>query len=548
MTSTLESGNQKRKTKVFNNDAKVQRYSTRKKPNKLTTKQKLVRQNLENRKKFDQLCLVWQEKLFETIDIDVLRESAKYLSPQHYFEIVEERNADNLCGYPICNNNRQKIQGQFRISNRSRKIYDITELKCYCSTICFTSSKFFATQLSEEPVYMRNLENWKSVNVIPLGVDIREIIKNENSSGKSRNKEDSRSNYVKEMLANLPPAPPGLTIKEKDDNEIEVPSVPTSTNDTNAHDAIEGFRIDFQKLSISDSNDSNNKPTTLVLSKEKQATKDDDIPKTDEEAYEMAMSLANSMFRNGKFHYKDNEENENDPVDLLSKSTSVRTNDSVKKNKKLVKQLQPTSIEFKDPLDDYSSKSSRPANDINASLQLPREKEAHKKKRIVLQMSLFGKIWTALDRMSTPNTRQYFKSINNGQFKKGNDSAMRRIPITDDENMLMRIQIFSEKIIECFHILRKPLSITTSTERELIDLMCTFTFDTATVVLNDLENNVLCMVFLYALSMDIPELHRNIFPENSPDVECQFKTILESMNLTMEELNAFVRVLRVGPV
>lgn len=75
MTSTLESGNQKRKTKVFNNDAKVQRYSTRKKPNKLTTKQKLVRQNLENRKKFDQLCLVWQEKLFETIDIDVLRES-----------------------------------------------------------------------------------------------------------------------------------------------------------------------------------------------------------------------------------------------------------------------------------------------------------------------------------------------------------------------------------------------------------------------------------------------------------------------------------------
>ncbi|EXX79267.1 hypothetical protein RirG_007290 [Rhizophagus irregularis DAOM 197198w] len=262
----------------------------------------------------------------------------------------------------------------------------------------------------------------------------------------------------------------------------------------------------------------------------------------------MAMSLANSMFRNGKFHYKDNEENENDPVDLLSKSTSVRTNDSVKKSKKLVKQLQPTSIEFKDPLDDYSSKSSRPANDINASLQLPREKEAHKKKRIVLQMSLFGKIWTALDRMSTPNTRQYFKSINNGQFKKGNDSAMRRIPITDDENMLMRIQIFSEKIIECFHILRKPLSITTSIERELIDLMCTFTFDTATVVLNDLENNVLCMVFLYALSMDIPELHRNIFPENSPDVECQFKTILESMNLTMEELNAFVRVLRVGPV
>ncbi|GBB86676.1 hypothetical protein RclHR1_13050005 [Rhizophagus clarus] len=543
MTSTLEIGNPKRRTKVFNNDARAQqRHSTRKKSNKLnklTTKQKLVRQNLENRRKFEQLCLVWQEKLFETVDIDILRESAKYLSPQHYFEIVEERNADNLCGYPICNKSRQEIQGQFRISNRSRKIYDITELKCYCSNVCFTSSKFFATQLSEEPVYMRNLENWKSVNVIPLGVDLREIIKNESSASRSLNKEDSRSNYVKEMLANLPPAPPGLTIKEKEDKEIEVPSIPTLTN---AYDAVEGFRIDFQKLSISDSN---NKPTTLVLSKEKQVAKDD-IPKTDEEAYEMAMSLANSMFRDGKFHYKDSDENENDPVNLLSKSTSVKTSDSIKKNKEFVKQPAPN--EFKNPLDDYSSKSFRPTNEKNASLQSPREKEAHKKKRIVLQMSLFGKIWTALDRMSTSNTRQYFKNLNNGQFKKGNDSAVRHIPITDDENMLMRIQIFSEKIIECFHILRKPLAITASIERELIDLMCTFTFDTATVVLNDLENNVLCMVFLYALSMDIPELHRNIFPENSSDAECHFKTVLESMNLTMEELNAFVRVLRVGPV
>jgi hypothetical protein len=48
--------------------------------------------------------------------------------------------------------------------------------------------------------------------------------------------------------------------------------------------------------------------------------------------------------------------------------------------------------------------------------------------------------------------------------------------------------------------------------------------------------------------MDIPELHKNIFPEKSPGAECQFKIILESMNLTIEELDAFVRVLRVGPV
>jgi len=51
--------------------------------------------------------------------------------------------------------------------------------------------------------------------------------------------------------------------------------------------------------------------------------------------------------------------------------------------------------------------------------------------------------------------------------------------------------------------------------------------------------------------MDIPELHENLFPDKSSstkDAKYQFKTILESMNLTIEELDAFVRVLRVGPV
>ncbi|CAG8678325.1 11275_t:CDS:2, partial [Funneliformis caledonium] len=469
---------------------------------------------------------------------------AKYLLPQHYFEIVEERNADNLCGYPICNKDRQEIQGQFRISNQARKIYDISELKCYCSTVCFTSSKFFVTQLSDEPVYMRNLENWKSVNVIPLGVDLREIIKKEKSPTNLLIKEDIKSTYVKDMFATLPPAPPGLIIKEKNDKEIEAPSVPTSTNDANAHDAIEGFRIGFQGLSISDSD---SKPTTLILSKDEQVAKNN-ASKTDEEDYEMAMSLANSMFRNGKFHYQDDEEHQIVSDNMISNSNSIKTIDSIKNYNELVDQ--PTSIEYKgsrDYLDEYSSKSLQKSN--NSQPPLSPEKKARKKKRVMLQMSLFGKIWTALDRMSTPNTRRYFESIN-GQFVEGNGAIPWRQPITN-ENALMRIQIFSEKIIECFHLLRKNLAITTGIERELINLMSTFTFDTTTVVFNDLENNVLCMVFLYALSMDITELRENIFPENSSskkDEEYQFKTILKKMNLTIEELDAFVRVLRIGPV
>src|SRR4051794_31999799 len=161
------------------------------------------------------------------------------------------------------------------------------------------------------------------------------------------------------MLANLPPAPPGLIIKEKDDKEIEPPSAPTSANDANSHNAIEGFRIDFQKLSISDGD---NKPTTLVLSKE---VARDNAPKTDEEAYEIAMSLANSMFHNGRFHYKDNEEKENGPINMISKSATAKTTDLMKKNEEIVKQ--PTPVEYKSP--SYSSESSQSTNNANTSLQ-----------------------------------------------------------------------------------------------------------------------------------------------------------------------------------
>jgi hypothetical protein len=109
----------------------------------------------------------------------------------------------------------------------------------------------------------------------------------------------------------------------------------------------------------------------------------------------------------------------------------------MKKNNDIVKQLAPVN---------HKNQGSQSTNNTDTPLQSQPKKQASKKKRIVLQMSLFGKIWTALDRMSTSNTRQYFKSIS-GQFKEGSEQVTWRRPITD-ENMLTRIQIFSEKIIE----------------------------------------------------------------------------------------------------
>ncbi|RIB18001.1 Rtr1/RPAP2 family-domain-containing protein [Gigaspora rosea] len=159
---------QKRKSKK-NDNIDSQTRSSQTNQTKLTKKQQLIKQSLETRKHFEQLSLEWQEKLYETVSLGILRDSAKFILPHHYQEIIEERNASKMCGYPICSKPKQVIQGQYRISYHERKIYDISELKNYCSTICFASSKFFFTQLSDEPLYLRDLQNWKPVDVIPLG-------------------------------------------------------------------------------------------------------------------------------------------------------------------------------------------------------------------------------------------------------------------------------------------------------------------------------------------------------------------------------------------
>ncbi|CAG8608200.1 1186_t:CDS:2 [Acaulospora morrowiae] len=506
---------------------------------KLNQKQQLLKQSLETRKAFEQLSLEWQEKLYETVQLHVLQESAKYLRPQQYLEVIEERNVDNLCGYPLCSNARQVIKGQFRILNRERIIYDLTELKCYCSTICFTSSKFFATQLSDEPLYLRDLKAWRAVEVIPLGVDtylsratLREIVKQELDSKRFNDEKNTRRDYVKSLMTDLPTAPPGLCIKEKDVQE------PIMTfGQGHAYDAIEGYRIDFQKVGDSEKN----KSPTLLLPKETGVNNEDEKLKTEEEEYELAMSIANSMFKNGRFQYSETEDQE-DTVLNESQKQVLKKQDVI-------------------PKEPFRTPSDNTENSLVKNEQSPTKssnsKKSHnntpvKKRREVLQMSLFGRIWTALDRMTTSYTRFYFKKL--GLLNIDDADTKQKVVLEepyrnpeDNEIMITRIQIFTEKVMECFYLLKSQLSITVNIESELIELMSTFTLDNTSVMRSNLENNILCMVFIYALSVDIPQLRENIFaPNPNDDNRGLFVVLLESMNMTIEELDAFIRILRVG--
>ena len=147
---------------------------TRKKPG-LTDKQKLIKNSAEQRLQAQQLAFTWQEKLFSKrqVPVSLLRQATAILQPQTYDEVVEERAVQDYCGYPLCNNTPVKDQPRYRISLSQRKVFDQTELASYCSDNCLQKSKYFRMQLSEEPVWFRDLQAQPLVKIVLPSEDLK---------------------------------------------------------------------------------------------------------------------------------------------------------------------------------------------------------------------------------------------------------------------------------------------------------------------------------------------------------------------------------------
>ena len=142
----------------------------------MTPKQKLVKESTEQRIKIEKLVFVWQEKLFSQskIAIQTLERAATYLQPKTYDEIVEERAVQSWCGYPICHDPPQTdVLQKYKISLSQRKVYDQSELAKYCSEDCFKKSKYYRMQLSEEPVWFRDLSLSSTVHVVTKDQDVQ---------------------------------------------------------------------------------------------------------------------------------------------------------------------------------------------------------------------------------------------------------------------------------------------------------------------------------------------------------------------------------------
>ncbi|KAL2913691.1 hypothetical protein HK105_206851 [Polyrhizophydium stewartii] len=147
---------------------------------KLKERQKAVLKSAKARKELEDLVFEHQQALFEgAASLESLAETCRLFTPEAYRAVVLEREAERLCGYPACDRrlNAKPITARFHISLSERRVFDITDQKAFCSAECMQASQFLVQQLSEDPVYMRDLGAPTQFELVPPRTKMSDFIK-----------------------------------------------------------------------------------------------------------------------------------------------------------------------------------------------------------------------------------------------------------------------------------------------------------------------------------------------------------------------------------
>ncbi|KAJ3215499.1 RNA polymerase II associated protein 2 [Clydaea vesicula] len=247
----------------------------KKKP--VSIKETLLKESAEQKKKINALAFEKQQLLHQPTTVITMQDVACYLTPEIYDQVTIERSeADSICGYPLCKN-KVKINKNKKFLLENNKVIELENIEIsenklnFCSKICFISSKFYRSQLSDEAVYVRKFETFGKVDVIPLeselskekshkNVNSSELIeKDKFQSAKQCNEEETPLNdqnlvekkslvleYVQDLLNQIPKPNFELIVKEnevKNDNNNFLFKTASKDGDSNNYfDSVEGFQ------------------------------------------------------------------------------------------------------------------------------------------------------------------------------------------------------------------------------------------------------------------------------------------------------------------
>lgn len=92
-------------------------------------------------------------------DEDTLKWLARFITPESYMDLMDERNLNKLCGYPMCHHPPERGRDPFAMSPVTKKFLwennPYAYLSRYCSKFHFRCSEFYQVQLSDDALFTR---------------------------------------------------------------------------------------------------------------------------------------------------------------------------------------------------------------------------------------------------------------------------------------------------------------------------------------------------------------------------------------------------------
>lgn len=92
-------------------------------------------------------------------DEATLKYLARLITPATYQDLLDERNLNKKCGYPMCNRQPERLRDPFSIDYTTKRFLwennPYAYLSIYCSKFHFRCSQFYEVQLSDEALFAR---------------------------------------------------------------------------------------------------------------------------------------------------------------------------------------------------------------------------------------------------------------------------------------------------------------------------------------------------------------------------------------------------------
>jgi len=455
------------------------------------------------------------------------------MQSQHLQEVIMERNNEGMCGYPCCKRKPRSDMTEFRILFTKRKVVDTKEMRRYCCDECMIRSRYFATQLSEEPVYLRGyvrgLGRPPTVRLLPMNQDLGQMLEHAHdySPDVSLNKLPSQDqpistigpdnpipkatpsveNYVELLISSLPKSVEKLEIHERSIVEKPTPPEATAAPTINVTHLFKNESTEKEKPVVI-----KKKSLHPASGKAKKATvfKSQAVVEKRPTPVERVEDVSITVLR------PDDYDAPTDVADDASfgfiSDADVESDYEMDDDDDGGKEYEKSDVDMSaSAMSDVSYASPDPRSAPSPALSQPLLRQ--------LKLSSFGSIWTWFDRSVTIETRRYLSKM--GQElrdrhrvpslpRPNSESAHVNTPASADGSV-MRREILSQSILSTFAMIRSSQRVDalqgTDVEDGLVAIVATLSLNESVGKWSEKELWIMTLVLLRCLaSHRIPKL------------------------------------------